>query len=74
MKALAVVVVAVSLLCVSCGDRPGDVPMDGGLKLTTVRGCEYVRGPGYHAGGITHAGDCSNPIHRRPADDGGIER
>lgn len=40
------------------------------VNIIRIRGCEYVYYRGYTysgtgpAGGICHAGDCDNPIHR----------
>jgi hypothetical protein len=48
--------------------KPDEVKVDksanAAISVTTVNGCEYVVLKDYYAGGITHSGNCSNPIHR----------
>lgn len=54
------------LLLIGCeGNHEGTKKRNSKLFIETVDKCEYVIYIGYGHGGITHKGDCSNPIHAK---------
>ena len=61
--------VLVALLAGGCGtptatDQVTGIYTSDEVGIVRVRGCDYVALSGMAKGGIVHAGDCPNPLHK----------
>lgn len=62
MKKL-ILIVATSLLITGCSQKSATLKGQDNLYDTVILGeCEYWQS--WHSKGITHKGDCPNPIHK----------
>lgn len=59
--------ILIALLCVGCGEykqRTDQEIWENNLYRVKYGACDYIVFAEYKKGGVCHAGDCPNPIHK----------